>query len=68
MEVFRRLPRGTSEKIKEMRDKKAMEIREKWLNKNYFFGASTPATKSGLKKVNQMLINSHKSSNLDLYI
>ena len=51
MEVFRRLPKSGNDKIKDERDKKAMEIREKWLSKNYFFGPNTPGTKTAIKKV-----------------
>ena len=46
------MPRGGSDQIREDRDKKAMEIREKWLSKNYFFGSNTPGTKTAIKKVN----------------
>ncbi|XP_066929473.1 regulator of G-protein signaling 22-like [Clytia hemisphaerica] len=51
MEVFRRLPKSGNDKIKDERDKKAMEIREKWLSKNYFFGPNTPGSKTAIKKV-----------------
>ena len=51
MEGFRRMPRGTSGQLKEDRDKKAREIREKWLGKAYFFGPKSPASTSAIKKV-----------------
>lgn len=64
MEVFRRMPRGGNDKVKEERDKKAMEIREKWLSKNYFFGHNTPGSKSAVRKVS---INSRTCGQLTIY-
>ena len=49
-EVFRITPPGKSDDIENARDKKAMENREKWLGKNYFFGPNSPASKAGQKK------------------
>ena len=47
------MPHGGESKIQEERDKKAMDIREKWLSKNYFLGPNTPATKQGVKMVSK---------------
>lgn len=49
-EVFRITPRGKNEET-DPRDRKAIENREKWLGKSYFFGPHSPATKAGQKKV-----------------
>lgn len=51
MELFRRLPQPTTAKEQEERDRLCIEIREKWLNKSYFFGSNSPASKEAIKQV-----------------
>ena len=47
IETLKRLPHHAHEK----RDEKAKEIREKYLNKKYFFGPNSPATKDEQNQV-----------------
>ena len=47
IEAFRRIPHNEEKK----RDNKAKEIKVKYLNKKYFFGANSPAGKDGQEKV-----------------
>ena len=47
IETFKRLPHHAHEK----RDEKAKEIREKYINKKYFFGPNSPATKDEQNQV-----------------
>lgn len=51
MELFRRLPQPTTAKEQEERDRLCIEIREKWLNKSYFFGSNSPASKEAIKQI-----------------
>ena len=48
MELFRRLPSNTSNQV---RDERAIGIRDRWLNKNYFFGDKGPATTAAQQQV-----------------
>ncbi|XP_032220371.2 uncharacterized protein LOC5519668 isoform X2 [Nematostella vectensis] len=43
METFRRIPKFMEDK----RDKKAVEVRNSWLSKKYFFGNDSPASREG---------------------
>jgi hypothetical protein len=47
LEAFKRIPPGEEAK----RDAKAREIKQKYLNKKYFFGPSSPAGKQGQEQV-----------------
>ena len=47
IEAFKRIPHQANAK----RDDKAKDIREKYLNKKYFFGPSSPATKDEQNEV-----------------
>ncbi|XP_077991279.1 regulator of G-protein signaling 22-like [Glandiceps talaboti] len=49
IEAFRRIPHSDNER----RDEKAKEIKQKYLNKKYFFGPNSPAGKEGQNKVMQ---------------
>ena len=49
IETFKRLPHHADDK----RDEKAKEIREKYLNKKYFFGPNSPATKDEQNQVRE---------------
>ena len=51
IEQFRRMP----EKEERKRDVKAKELKNKYLNKKYFFGPNSPAGKESQDKVNIVL-------------
>lgn len=51
IETFKRINHHAAAK----RDEKAKEIREKYLNKKYFFGPTSPATKEEQNEVGKNL-------------